>query len=59
MELFAPPKAKGPGGRYVFGRMYQLDDVPYGTAFASMVINRFSLSNPRSFNIQQITHVMG
>uniref|UniRef100_A0A7R9YRJ3 Uncharacterized protein n=1 Tax=Chlamydomonas euryale TaxID=1486919 RepID=A0A7R9YRJ3_9CHLO len=58
MELYTPPRPKL-GGRFQFGRIFELDDVPYGTAFKDMQIIRYQLSNPRSFNVQQVTRVMG
>jgi hypothetical protein len=58
MELYTPPRPKL-GGKYAFSRIFQLDDVPFGSSLDSMAINRYQLSNMRNFNIQEVTRVMG
>mmetsp|Transcript_44122 Transcript_44122/g.114281 ORF Transcript_44122/g.114281 Transcript_44122/m.114281 type:complete len:401 (-) Transcript_44122:228-1430(-) len=55
-ELFNPPKTKV-GGVSV-GRIFELDDVPYGTAFNHMAILEFDLSNMRSASVQAVTNIM-
>ncbi|GIL89716.1 hypothetical protein Vretimale_16624 [Volvox reticuliferus] len=57
-ELFVPAAAKL-GGRFHVSRLYELDDLQYGTRFEDIEIHRFHLSNPRQYTIQGLTRIMG
>lgn len=35
------------------------DDVDYGTSFNAIEINRYHLSNPRSYSVQSLARIMG
>jgi hypothetical protein len=49
-ELFNPPKIKV--GGLPIGRIFELDDVPYGTAFQQMAILEYDLTNMRSTSVR-------
>jgi len=55
-ELFNPPKIKV--GGLPIGRIFELDDVPYGTAFQQMAILEYDLTNMRSTSVQTVTNIM-
>ncbi len=57
-ELYVPPAARL-GGQVVVTRIFELDDMPYGSSLADVEIWRFQLTNQRSFNIQGICRIMG
>ncbi|KAG2488831.1 hypothetical protein HYH03_012630 [Edaphochlamys debaryana] len=57
-ELYVPPIPKL-GGRIQVSRLYELDDLQYGTRFDDIEIHRYQLSNPRQYTIQGITRLMG
>ncbi|PNH11738.1 Synaptotagmin-5 [Tetrabaena socialis] len=57
-ELYVPPIPKL-GGRVMVSRLYELDDLAYGTRFEDIEILRYHLSNPRQYTIQGITRIMG
>ncbi|GFR53147.1 hypothetical protein Agub_g15867 [Astrephomene gubernaculifera] len=57
-ELYVPARPKL-GGRFQVTRLYELDDLQYGTRFEDIEIHRFQLSNPRHYTIQGITRIMG
>ncbi len=40
-------------------RLFELDDVQYGTAFSAIQINRFQLTNQRMFSVQDICRLHG
>ncbi|EFJ46519.1 hypothetical protein VOLCADRAFT_93072 [Volvox carteri f. nagariensis] len=57
-ELYVPPVPKL-GGRFHVSRLYELDDLQYGTRFEDIEIHRYQLSNPRQYTIQGLTRIMG
>ncbi|GLC41825.1 hypothetical protein PLESTM_001244100 [Pleodorina starrii] len=57
-ELYVPPVPKL-GGRFHVSRLYELDDLQYGTRFEDIEIHRYRLSNPRQYTIQGLTRIMG
>ncbi|KXZ46896.1 hypothetical protein GPECTOR_39g390 [Gonium pectorale] len=57
-ELYVPPVPKL-GGRVQVTRLFELDDLQYGTRFEDIEILRYQLSNPRQYTIQGITRLMG
>lgn len=56
-EIFCPPKPVL--GKFYVSRIYELDDVKYGTNFNDIEIHRFHLSNPRQVSVQGITRILG
>ncbi|PNW71791.1 hypothetical protein CHLRE_16g685573v5 [Chlamydomonas reinhardtii] len=57
-ELYVPPIPKLHGQFHVT-RLFELDDLQYGTRFDDIEILRFQLSNPRQYTIQGLTRIMG
>jgi len=56
--LFMPPKPIL-GGRYHIARLYELDDVDFGTSFSAIEVRRYSIGNLRQFTLQQLSRIMG
>lgn len=56
-EIFDPPKMVA-RGKYALARVFELDDVEYGTGFDSMHIVKYQLTNPRQFSVQDLTGMM-
>lgn len=46
-------------GQFHVTRLFELDDLQYGTRFDDIEILRFQLSNPRQYTIQGLTRIMG
>uniref|UniRef100_A0A383WDE8 C2 domain-containing protein n=1 Tax=Tetradesmus obliquus TaxID=3088 RepID=A0A383WDE8_TETOB len=49
-EIFLPPKSKIEG-RYQVARIYELDDVAYGTSFSDILLHKFQLSSQRQWEV--------
>ncbi|KAG2422342.1 hypothetical protein HXX76_016102 [Chlamydomonas incerta] len=50
-RMYNPPKAKL-GGRYQLARLYELDDLPYGTGFNEIEIHAYEISKTRPHSIK-------
>lgn len=48
-QVFLPAQARGAG--WAVSRVCQLDDVPYGTSFSSILLHKYQLSNQRQWGI--------
>ncbi|KAG2422340.1 hypothetical protein HXX76_016100 [Chlamydomonas incerta] len=55
-RMYNPPKAKL-GGRYQLARLYELDNLPYGTGFGDMEIHIYDISNTRQHNVKAALHL--
>jgi len=55
-QLFTPPRRAC--GRFDVGRVFELDDVPYGTALDRMEVFQYSLTNGRQYTVQEMTGIM-
>ncbi|KAG2422343.1 hypothetical protein HXX76_016103 [Chlamydomonas incerta] len=54
--MFNPPVAKA-GGRLQIARLYELDDLPYGTGFNEIEIHTYEISNTRPYGVKGALHL--
>lgn len=52
-EIFMPPK-RVLGGKYSISRLYELDDVPYGTGFRDMALQKYELHSPVTVSVNGV-----
>jgi hypothetical protein len=52
-EIFTPAK-RVLGGKYAVSRLYELDDVPYGTGFGDMSIQKYDLQRPLTVSVNSV-----
>ncbi|KAG2422341.1 hypothetical protein HXX76_016101 [Chlamydomonas incerta] len=55
-RMYNPPKAKL-GGRFQLARLYELDDMPYGTGFGEIEIHIYDISNTRPHSVKAALHL--
>ncbi|KAG2447581.1 hypothetical protein HYH02_007504 [Chlamydomonas schloesseri] len=56
-RMFSPPQAKA-NGRLQIARLFELDNLPAGTAFNEIEVHTFDISNMRSHGVQPTLRVM-
>jgi hypothetical protein len=54
--VYCPPKLVL-GGRYAVSRLYELDDVAYGTSFSDMVVSKHELRQPLALTVNAVARL--